>query len=79
MKYKKMIPNELYYSLYDFINKRVNVMTRSTNTGKMIVIYDDHRWILNVLYKLYLYEIYPDLVYLDAHDDAAKCKKNQNY
>lgn len=45
----------------------------------MIVIYDDHRWILNVLYKLYLYEIYPDLVYFDAHDDAAKCKKNQNY
>lgn len=34
MKCKKMIPNELYYSLYDFIYKRVNVMTRSTNTGK---------------------------------------------
>lgn len=65
----------LYCSLQKDISTRVNVMTRKTDKGKIIIIYDDHRWILNVLFALFKHEFHPDLVYFDAHDDAAKCDK----
>ena len=70
-----MDSKNLYNQLYADINGRVNVMTRQSRSGQMIVIYDDHRWILNILYALYKQDIHPNLIYFDAHDDAAQCEK----
>lgn len=42
--------NDLYYELHKSVYGRVNVMTRQTENGQMVVIYDDHRWLLNVLF-----------------------------
>lgn len=68
--------NDLYYDLHDFIYGRVNVMTRRlSDRGPMIVIYDDHRWLLNVLFYLHKLGERYDLIYFDAHDDAASCGK----
>lgn len=55
------------------LSRRVNVMTREAATGQLIVIYDDHRWLLNVLFKLFKDQLLdrPNLIYFDAHDDAA--------
>lgn len=41
----------------------------------MLVIYDDHRWLLNLLFYLYKLGEHYDLIYFDAHDDAAGCEK----
>ena len=50
-----------------------NISTYNYN-GKTIVIYDDHRFILNVLFestKLNLFnEKVPNIIYFDHHDDA---------
>ena len=55
---------------------RANVMHRSFR-DKPIIIYDDHRWLLNVLFKLYQSGelASPDLIYLDHHEDYAESLK----
>ena len=57
------------------ITLRANVATR-TFGKKLIIIYDDHRWLLNVLFKLYKESngATYNIVTFDAHDDAAKCQ-----
>lgn len=50
-------------------------MIRQTVKRQMVVIYDDHRWILNVLFALNKHIASPKLIYFDAHDDAAECEK----
>lgn len=59
--------------------QRANVMVRKFN-DKTIVIYDDHRWILNVLFYLkeknYWGEKTPNIIYFDKHDDAAQPSKS---
>ena len=44
-----MDSKDLYDELLKSVYGRVNVMTRQTENGQMVVIYDDHRWLLNVL------------------------------
>lgn len=61
----------LYNKLLSELHGRVNVMTRQSNQGQMIVFYDDHRWLLNVLFAVNKYMKRPNLIYFDAHDDAA--------
>lgn len=71
-----MDPEKLYFELHKKIYGRVNVMTRQLpQNGQMIVIYDDHRWLLNVLFYMSKLVEPLDLVYFDAHDDAAPCEK----
>ena len=71
-----MDARDLYYELHKCIYGRVNVMTRQlSENGQMIVIYDDHRWLLNVLFYLHKLGEHLDLIYFDAHDDAAQCGK----
>lgn len=70
-----MNPKKLYYELNKSVWGRVNVMTRQTENGQMIVLYDDHRWLLNVLFYLHKLGEHYDLIYFDAHDDAAECEK----
>ena len=70
-----MDSKELYYELLKSVYGRVNVMTSQTENGQMVVIYDDHRWLLNVLFYLYKLGEHYDLIYFDAHDDAAECEK----
>ena len=55
------------------MSQRVNVMTRCLKNGKLVIIYDDHRWLLNVLFKIQkeLLGCPPKLVFFDSHDDAA--------
>ena len=45
-----MNTQDLYSTLLHDFNGRVNKMTRQTVDGQMVVIYDDHRWLLNVLF-----------------------------
>lgn len=56
------------------LNERVNVMTRYPFDGsKLVIIYDDHRWLLNVLFKIQKESLLPSppkLVFFDSHDDA---------
>lgn len=67
---------DLYYELHKMIYGRVNVMTRQlSDTGQMVVIYDDHRWLLNVLFYISKLGEHLDLIYFDAHDDAAPSEK----
>jgi len=49
-------------------------MVRQSENEQIIILYDDHRWILNVLFKIYRDQLIdnPNLVYFDAHDDAAQ-------
>ena len=70
-----MDSKDLYDELHKSVYGRVNVMTRQTENGQMVVIYDDHRWLLNVLFYLYKLGEQYDLIYFDAHDDAAECEK----
>lgn len=71
-----MDANDIYFELHKVIYGRVNVMTRRlSDNGPMVMIYDDHRWILNVLFSLNKLGEHLDLVYFDAHDDAAPCEK----
>jgi hypothetical protein len=50
---------------------RANVLNRYYNRDTDVFIYDDHRWILNVLFALYKDGVEtPNLIYFDAHDDA---------
>ena len=50
-------------------------MTRQTVGGQMVVIYDDHRWLLNVLFAVSKHIKRTNLITFDAHDDAARCEK----
>lgn len=71
-----MDPEKLYFELHKKIYGRVNVMTRQlSENGQMIVVYDDHRWLLNVLFYMSKLGEHLDLVYFDAHDDAAQSEK----
>ena len=60
----------------DKIMCRANVLVRDFN-NKLVVIYDDHRWLLNILFKLYKENdgAIHNIVTFDAHDDAAECPK----
>lgn len=53
---------------------RANVTMRHWR-DKAIIIYDDHRWLLNVLFYLRKKRLLvkPNLVFFDAHNDAAAC------
>lgn len=55
--------------------QRANVMHRSFK-NEPIIIYDDHRWLLNVLFKIYKdgKEYTPDLIFFDHHEDYAESK-----
>ena len=70
-----MNTQDLYSTLLHDLNGRVNVMTRQTVGGQMVVIYDDHRWLLNVLFAASKHIDRPNLITFDAHDDAAQCEK----
>ena len=59
------------------LTQRVNVMTRYPN-DKLVIIYDDHRWLLNVLFKIQKDRLLPGppkLVFFDSHDDAGQTQK----
>lgn len=66
---------DLYLVLLQELHGRVNVMTRQTVEGQMVVIYDDHRWLLNVLFAANKHIERPNLITFDAHDDADQCAK----
>lgn len=70
-----MARKNLYSELLIDLNGRVNVMTRQTVDGQMVVIYDDHRWLLNVLFAASKHIERPNLITFDAHDDADRCAK----
>lgn len=70
-----MACNELYYKIQNDIYGRVNVLMRKSPYGQAIVLYEDHRWLLNVLFALRKYIERLNLVYFDAHDDVAPCEK----
>ncbi len=58
------------------LGNRANVIIRRYG-NKLIVIYDDHRWLLNVLFKFYKDNggvAKYNIVTFDAHDDAADCE-----
>lgn len=61
------------------LNNRANVQTFSF-VDKDIILYDDHRYILNVIFhamkKGYIQNP-PDLVFFDEHDDFAKIGKTK--
>lgn len=65
--------NQKLYQAINDLGKRANVMIRKTCDGRPVIIYDDHRWILNVFFKIFKNQLFdvPNLVYFDAHDDAA--------
>lgn len=75
MEIINMEPKDLYFELHNSVYGRVNVMTRQSVNSQMIVLYDDHRWLLNVLFYLHKLGEHYDLIYFDAHDDAAECEK----
>lgn len=58
--------------------QRCNVIHREWN-GKSIIIYDDHRWLLNVLFFLRKNDMLtkPNIVFFDAHDDSAQCGRRK--
>lgn len=70
-----MNSKDLYSVLLQELHGRANVMTRQTVDGQMVVIYDDHRWLLNVLFVASKHIERPNLITFDAHDDAAQCEK----
>lgn len=70
-----MNARELYYDLHKTLYGRANVMIRKTENNQIIVLYDDHRWVLNVLFQLNKLDVHLDMIYFDAHDDAAECLK----
>lgn len=58
------------------LGNRANVIIRRYG-NKLIIIYDDHRWLLNVLFKFYKDNggvAKYNIVTFDAHDDAADCE-----
>lgn len=61
------------------LTQRVNVMTRYPfDNHKLVIIYDDHRWLLNVLFKIQKDKLLlgpPKLVFFDSHDDAGNTQK----
>lgn len=69
-----MSGEELNIKIQNELQGRVNVRIRKTVDDQLVFIYDDHRWILNVLFTLYKNRIHPNLIYFDAHDDAARCR-----
>ena len=64
-----MIDLKAYPSLKSYLKARTNVTVLDWD-GKWVVVYDDHRWLLNVLYAMQKYEYERlNLIYFDAHDD----------
>ena len=62
--------------LSTYLKQRTNVMVREWG-DKLVVIYDDHRWLLNVLFALYKFMIgKPNLVFFDAHEDYGNLTYN---
>ncbi len=61
------------------LTQRANVITRYPfENRKLVIIYDDHRWLLNVLFKIQkdgLLPGPPKLVFFDSHDDTGHSKK----
>jgi hypothetical protein len=58
---------------------RSNIETYQYN-DKYIVLYDDHRYLLNILFealKIGIFVKTPNLIYFDAHDDACNPKINK--
>lgn len=78
LKNNIMDKEEIYYELHNDLFGRANVMIRQTINNQIVVIYDDHRWLLNVLFAASKYIERPILITFDAHDDAAKCEKYSN-
>lgn len=70
-----MDKEEIYCELHNDLFGRANVMIRQTINNQIVVIYDDHRWLLNVLFAASKYIERPILITFDAHDDAARCEK----
>lgn len=69
-----MIDFNTYPSLKDYLKVRANVMVHDWK-GRFIVVYDDHRWLLNVLFAMQKYrDTIPNLIYFDAHDDYSTPK-----
>ena len=69
--------DELQSILAEFTH-RVNVMTRHCSDERLVLLYDDHRYLLNVLFKLFIsgkLETAPNLVFFDSHDDAGQTEK----
>ena len=56
---------------------RSNIETY-TYRDKQIILYDDHRWILNVIFEAIKHNVFdgqiPNIIYFDHHDDA--CNTN---
>ena len=57
-----MNTQDLYSVFLHELNGRANVMTRQTVGGQMVVIYDDHRWLLNVLFAASKHIEHPNLI-----------------
>lgn len=59
------------------LRQRVNVMTRHPLDDRLVILYDDHRWLLNVLFKIQKEGLLPGppkLVFFDSHDDAGETR-----
>ncbi len=57
------------------LRQRVNVTTRHPLDGdQLVILYDDHRWLLNVMFKIQKEKLLPEppkLIFFDSHDDCA--------
>ncbi len=61
------------------LSYHTNIEVYSSHQDKNIILYDDHRSILNVLFeakKLGLFKTTPNIIFFDRHDDA--CNPNLN-
>lgn len=68
---------DLHHCLAD-MSHRTNVMKRFCSEERLVLIYDDHRYLLNVLFKVFKSESLqepPNLVFFDSHDDARRTEK----
>jgi len=68
---------EIQSKLTEFAN-RVNVMTRHCSNDRLVLLYDDHRYLLNILFKIFKsgeLKSPPNLVFFDSHDDAGHAEK----
>lgn len=69
--------SEMQIQLAD-IGNRANVTRRYCSGERLVLLYDDHRYLLNVLFRIFksgLLQGPPNLVFFDSHDDAKKTKK----
>lgn len=69
--------DEIQTQLAD-IGNRANVIKRTCSGERQVLIYDDHRYLLNVLFRIFktgLLQEPPNLVFFDSHDDARRTRK----